>query len=116
MGKLIAIYALASSPFLFVICVTATLSLAIAETLPHNIDFILNTLDPDPCAVSDYFVLLHQYVRENFFFIAFIVFILTIVSLLYIRYQIRGASMVALFFLCFYGGNVFLFISHLIFE
>ena len=116
MGRLFAIYALASCPFLFLSGVTVTLSLAIVETLPHNIDFVLNAIDPDPSVLSDYAVLLYQYLRENFFFIAFIVFVLTIVSMLYIHYRIRGASIVAFAFLCFYGGNIFLFVLHLIFE
>ena len=116
MKKFFAIYALASSPFLFTLMIVVTLSLAITETIPHNIDFILNTLDPEPSIVSDYIVMLYQYTHDNFFMIAIVVFILTSVSLLIVRYQIRGASFTGFFFLFFYGGNVFLFVSHLIFE
>ena len=116
LGKFVAIYALASSPFLFALVMTATLSLAITETMPHNIDFILNTFDPDPNSVSDALVLLYEYIHDNFFQVAFAVFILTIISLLYIRYRIKGSSIVSLIFLLFYGGNILLFVSHLIFE
>lgn len=115
-GKFFAIYALASSPFLFALVITATFSLAITETMPHNIDFILNRLDPDPNIISDSLVLLYEYIHNNFFQIALVVFVLTIISLLYIRYKIRGASVVSLLFLLFYGGNVLLFVSHLVFE
>ncbi len=116
MKKFFAIYALASCPFLFALMIVATLSLAITETIPHNIDFILNVLDPDPSVVSDYIVLLYQYTHENFFMIAAIVFVLTSISLLIVRYRIKGSSLVSFVFLCFYSGNVLLFISHLIFE
>lgn len=116
MGEIFAIYALASCSFLRGLVAIAILSLAATAALLPNIDFVLNVLDFEPNVFTDYVVLLYQYIQDNFFLIALIVFILTIISFLYVRYRIIGAVFVGLAFLLFYAGSAFIFVLHLIFE